>query len=256
MKLRHLLVAAAAALVVSVPLAAAFDGPRATVYFLHGETLRATDREVAGEGLQGHIEVLFAGPTAQQRAQGLTSAVPRGTKVRSVWIQNGTATIDVANRFQSGGGSLSMTARLAQLVYTATALDGVKRVELKLNGKKVEAIGGEGILVDTPRTRAHFARLLPKLALETPAQGATLKRGRVTVKGTAQTRSSSFTLVLTDGDGLIAARKVVRVEAGARVPFSATLAFAPEKPGWGAVIAYEGTAGRQQNLVEIPVRVG
>lgn len=254
MKLVHTLAAAAAAFLV-LSAAGAAAGPRATIWFLHGETLRATDREVAGEGLAGHIRVLVSGPTAVQRSQGVGTAIPAGTRVRSVRVARGTATIDLTRRYESGGGSLSMQARLAQLVWTATALPGIERVVLELDGRRVEAIGGEGLLVDRPQTRAMHTSLLPRLAVESPGQGATLRGPRVTVRGTARTRTGSFTIVLTDGDGLIVGERRVASRAGRRLPFAVTVPFRPEKPGWGAVIAYEGPRGKRESLVELPVRV-
>ncbi|HVM68583.1 MAG TPA: GerMN domain-containing protein [Gaiellaceae bacterium] len=231
-------------------------GPRATIYFLHGEKLRATEREVAGEGLEGHIAVLFSGPTAIQRAQGLRTAVPAGTRVRRVWIEKGTVTVDVSRRFEAGGGSLSMQLRLAQLVYTATALAGVDRVRLAIDGTVVGSIGGEGLLVGTPQTRALHARTLAPVHVETPAQGPTLTRGAVTVSGSARTRSGKVTVTLTDGDGLIAGERTVRVQPGVRSAFRVTLPFRPQKPGWGAVVVGEQRAEKQVvHRVELPVRV-
>jgi hypothetical protein len=254
MRLVHLVAAAGAALLL-VAAAGAAAGPRATIWFLHGETLRATDREVAGEGLKGHVAVLLSGPTAVQRAQGLGTAIPTGTRVRSVWVARGTATIDLTRRFAGGGGSLSMQARLAQLVWTATALPGIERVVLKLDGKRIDALGGEGLLVDRPQTRALHTALLPRLVVEAPAQGATVRGPRVTVRGSARTRTGAFTLVLTDGDGEIVAQRRLASRKGVRVPFRVTLPFVPRKPGWGAVIAYEGPRASRQSLVELPVRV-
>jgi hypothetical protein len=254
MKLVHTLAAAAAALVVATAAGAA-AGPRATIWFLHGETLRATDREVAADTLRARIAVLLSGPTAVQRSQRLGTTIPAGTRVRSTRVERGTATIDLTRRFESGGGSLSMQARLAQLVWTATSHPGVERVVLLLDGKRVQAIGGEGLLVDRPQTRAMHQALLPRLSVETPGQGATLRGPRVTVRGTARTRTGSFTLVLTDGDGLIVGERRVASRAGARVPFAITVPFRPQKPGWGAVIAYEGPRTKKQSLVELPVHV-
>jgi spore germination protein GerM len=47
-----------------------------------------------------------------------------------------------------------MTTRVKQLVWTATAFRGVTAVRLKLDGRLVRSVGGEGVLVDRPLTRA------------------------------------------------------------------------------------------------------
>jgi spore germination protein GerM len=54
-----------------------------------------------------------------------------------------------------------MQMRVAQLVYTATGVAGVDAVRIALDGELVEAIGGEGLVVDHPLTRDEFAQFAP-----------------------------------------------------------------------------------------------
>jgi spore germination protein GerM len=49
-----------------------------------------------------------------------------------------------------------MTARIAQIVYTATEHRSVRGVRIALGGRLVTHIGGEGIDVSHPLTRADF----------------------------------------------------------------------------------------------------
>jgi spore germination protein GerM len=127
-------------------------GPSSTVYFVHGERLAAAARP--GATLPSALRALVAGPTARERARGLHSEIPARTTFRGVAVRNGVATVDLSRRFEAGGGSLSMTTRLKQLVWTATAFRGVTAVRLELDGRLVRSIGGEGVMVDRPLTRA------------------------------------------------------------------------------------------------------
>jgi hypothetical protein len=69
-------------------------------------------RRVAAAALMA----LLGGPTASERAAGVTSAVPAGTRLLAVSIKRGVATVDLTSDYQSGGGSLSMQLRLGQVV--------------------------------------------------------------------------------------------------------------------------------------------
>jgi hypothetical protein len=60
------------------------------------------------------LERLFAGPTAAERAAGVTSAVPAGTRPRGTSIAAGTATIDVSRTFAAAAGRKRIRVRLAQ----------------------------------------------------------------------------------------------------------------------------------------------
>jgi spore germination protein GerM len=99
------------------------------------------------------VRALLAGPSAAERRDGLVSEVPRGTSLRGLHVAGGTATVDLSGSFAEGGGSASMLARVWQVVYTATQTPGVKAVQITLDGRRVRALGGEGVMVDAPIER-------------------------------------------------------------------------------------------------------
>jgi germination protein M len=66
---------------------------------------------------------------------------------------DGVLTVDLSAEAVSGGGSASMQARLAQLTYTLTQPRGVEAVELLVEGGRIEAWGGEGIMTHWPWRR-------------------------------------------------------------------------------------------------------
>jgi peptidoglycan hydrolase-like protein with peptidoglycan-binding domain len=129
---------------------------RLDVHFTRGEQLVAVHRPGTSTPLASALGALVAGPTQAERAQGFSTEIPAGTKLRGVTLRGGVASVDLTRAFESGGGSASMFARLSELVYTATGVPGVKSVRLLLDGKRVVAIGGEGVMVDRPLTRGTF----------------------------------------------------------------------------------------------------
>lgn len=132
------------------------------VYFVKDEKLVGQKRTVSYTPAVGRAAVtaLLAGPTQAEKNQGLATAVPANVKINSLNIKNKVAIIDLSSQFASGGGSLSMYLRLGQLVYTLTEFPTVDRVELKLDGKTVKALGGEGLLLNGPLSRADWAKLI------------------------------------------------------------------------------------------------
>jgi spore germination protein GerM len=86
--------------------------------------------------------------------------VTNQTRLLSVRVQSGVATIDLSGDFAGIGGQEQILA-LAQLVYTATAAQGVLGVRLSLDSKAVEVPRGDGTLSQEPLGPADYAGLAP-----------------------------------------------------------------------------------------------
>ena len=111
--------------------------PRIPVFFLRGEQLARVDRP--GTTPLDAVRLLIAGPTRAEVGRGIRTYVPAGTRVRSVTVAKGVATVDLNERFGAGNDRRSLLARLAQLVRTLTGLQGATRVQLLMNGGVVAA---------------------------------------------------------------------------------------------------------------------
>lgn len=68
-------------------------------------------------------------------------------------VEDGVATVDLSGEFDDGGGTASMRARLAQLVYTVTRFPTIDAVALQLDGAPVEVLSSEGLVLDSPQAR-------------------------------------------------------------------------------------------------------
>jgi hypothetical protein len=142
----------------TTPVAVTTEVP---VYLVGGSRLVVVRRLVESPpSLFRSIESLLAGPTAEEAGAGLRSAVTNQTRLLSVRVQSGVATIDLSGDFAGIGGQEQILA-LAQLVYTATAAQGVLGVRLSLDSKAVEVPRGDGTLTQEPLGPADYAGLAP-----------------------------------------------------------------------------------------------
>ncbi|MGI9598564.1 MAG: GerMN domain-containing protein [Acidimicrobiales bacterium] len=134
------------------------------IYFVQGNgyaTAVATPVETSPGIARSAVLALIAGPTAAQQEAGLGSSVPGDTELLGLTIEDGLAQVDFSSEFEAGGGTFSMTARLAQVVYTLTAFSNVDAVEFWLEGEPVTVFSGEGLVLDGPVERVDVLAGLP-----------------------------------------------------------------------------------------------
>ena len=245
------------------PTPSATASPGATsavsVYFLSGEKLQPVRRVATGTGVgAAAVTALLAGPSAAERAGGLTSAIPTGTTLLGLNIAGGVATVDLTSSYASGGGSLSMTARVAEVVFTVTRFPTVQRVSFRLDGQPVTALGGEGVDLSRPVTRADYEDLSPAVLVETPRWGETAPLP-LRATGTANVFEAVFFLELKDAAGrVVVDRRVMATSGtGTRGTFSTAL-DGTASPGLGTLTAYTLSAkdGTRHNEMSLPVVLG
>ncbi len=129
-----------------------------TIYLLKGETLVKAGRRVPKVAAIGGetVEALLAGPSPTEAGAGLGTAIPEGTTLGGLVIEGGTATVDLSRSFESGGGTLGMTLRLAQVTCTLDQFDSVTGVRFALDGELITVFSGEGIILDRPVTCSSY----------------------------------------------------------------------------------------------------
>ena len=134
-----------------------------SVYFLDeaGVAVAVTRRVTTERVARAAIQAIIDGPTASESASGLASAMPADTLLLGLTVDGGTATLDLSREAASGGGSAAVLGRLAQVVYTLTEFPTVERVQILLDGDRVDYFSGEGVLVGEPLTRDDFLGAVP-----------------------------------------------------------------------------------------------
>lgn len=101
------------------------------------------------------LETLLAHPP---KNSSYTTAIPQGTKLLNLTTNKSGIYLNLSQEFVSGGGSASMSSRLAQVLFTATSSNNNddRPVWISVEGKPLENLGEEGIVVSQPMTRKDF----------------------------------------------------------------------------------------------------
>ncbi|MGH8986796.1 MAG: GerMN domain-containing protein [Acidimicrobiia bacterium] len=131
-----------------------------TVYLLGSELLVPVLRQAPHRvDLVTALATLAEGPTADEVALGLHSAVGPESPARPVRVEGDAAVLELSDAFLAGGGD--QIAGLAQIVFTLTGASTVERVQFLLDGQSVEVPRGDGVLTTEPVSRTDYAPLAP-----------------------------------------------------------------------------------------------
>lgn len=112
---------------------------------------RKFDPTVDGSPIKFAIMSLIYGPRPEEVKLGVYSEIPIGTKLLAIVEASDGVYINLSKHFEMGGGTDSIYKRLFQLIKTAK-YNTNKPVYLLIEEKKVEVIGGDGIMITQPLT--------------------------------------------------------------------------------------------------------
>jgi hypothetical protein len=238
---------------------------RVLAYLLRGEEVGAVAREVPRTTAvaRAAIEELLKGPTETEAEAGIGgTAIPTGTRLLGLTVSDsgrarGLATVDLSGEFDDGGGSASMFARLAQVVFTLTQFPAVRAVDFEIDGEPVETFSGEGIVLDRPQRRADYEDQSPAILVERPAVGDVVS-SPMRLTGTANTFEANFEYEVLDPDGekLTGTFVTATCGTGCRGTFDERVAFDAGEAEEITLVVFERSAkdGSRIKEVEIPLR--
>lgn len=236
------------------------EGEQAVVYFARDENVAAAGAEVTGDDAPtAAVEALLEGPDGFESDVGMTTEIPADTELLGVDVDQGEARVDLSSAFASGGGSLSMQLRVAQVVFTLTRFPDIDTVTILLDGETAtEGVGGEGVpAVGVDRT--DFTNVTPAILVESPVPDEEVS-SPLTISGIANTFEANVRYTVTDPEGLIIAEGFTTATAGNGTwgDFEVEVEYQTDRSGLGAVIAFQDDAqtGGQRDVYEVPVRMG
>jgi germination protein M len=206
------------------------------------------------------LEALVDGPDdgETEGTPSISTAVPEGSSVLGVTVEEGLARVDLSDEFDDGGGSFSMFARLAQVVFTLTRIDGVDQVEFLIEGEPVTVFSGEGVELDGPQERSDYYDLLPPIFVDTPAWGEPVD-SPVAVSGLSNVFEAVSQVMLTDDDGTPLFEDSVMATCGTGCwgEWQVDVPYEVDREQFGALIVWEFSAedGSRINVREYPVQL-
>jgi spore germination protein GerM len=134
----------------------------APIFLVRGGQLYRVERRVPrGEGLDGVLGSLEEGPDDFELFSGLRSALPAGGPHLRWRVSDGVAVIALPKDF-AGLGIVEQVLAIGQIVYTATAINGIDAVQVTSGDRPVEVPVGTGELVSRPVTRDDFRAIAPR----------------------------------------------------------------------------------------------
>jgi germination protein M len=234
-----------------------------TIYLIANEHVVAAGREVAGAATpEAAVRALLAGPAgAIEGDLGFSSAIPSGSNVYSVTVDGSVATVDLSRQFEIGPSSLSMEARVAQVVFTVTHFAGIDHVRFRIDGAQVTTIGStivdKGVMVDNV-DRAAFANLTPLILVESPTPGATVGTP-LNVRGMSNTFEAGINYTLYDSTGAVLVEGYTTATAGTGTwgTFDFDVAYTVPRAEPGRLSVYELSAkdGSRVNETSVPLEL-
>lgn len=140
------------------------------------QALQAVARDVSGNASEV-ISELLAGPNAQETVGQFRTALPAGLQLLSATRRGEVLRVDVSKELGELSGE-ALVAAVAQLVFTASGLDGVQSVKILIDGADQQLPAGNGELQSLPLTIYDYPGLVRSSqpaypAIPTPAQPST-----------------------------------------------------------------------------------
>ncbi len=116
------------------------------------EVYRAVKREYIpeyGSQLKYAVKSLINGPTEKEKKAGVYTEIPSGTRLISLTESPSRVVINLTSDFENGGGTDGIYKRLFQLIKTVKINSNLP-LYLQLDGKQIDVIGGEGVMINQP----------------------------------------------------------------------------------------------------------
>ena len=147
-----------------------------TVFMLDGNRLAAVTRTGRSDMPLPELvlRALLSGPSSDELAKGLATALPAPVELTGVTMNNGVAEVDFNAAFESTMRE-ELLRRVAQVVYTLSELDEVDAVRFYTNGQLYTVPDQNGEPHTDAVAQGRYSRFAPRNPLGEPVSSAPLR---------------------------------------------------------------------------------
>lgn len=136
--------------------------PAVQVNFVRDDRLVALVRDTPAttptDRLTAVVDALLAGPTENEQAGGITTALPPGIALSVADIQGSRVDLQLSGQTDGRSATENVLA-VGQIVLSVTALPTIDQVSFSRDGAPVEALLADGALTAEPLTAADYEAL-------------------------------------------------------------------------------------------------
>lgn len=210
------------------------------------------------EMVRGALNLL--GSSQLALPEGFMNAVPEGVEALEVRRADGTDNaliIEMNEAFLDGtGGLLTDFTMLNQLIYIATALDGIDEVHFIVNNEPIVAFGSDGLGLESSVNRESFQEHLGLIYLTEPvvADGD----GTMQIVGISNTFEATVNLIVRNGAGEVVHEAFTTATCGTGCwgEFEFTIDEAlVDADSTIQVLEFSAEDGEPANVITVPVMV-
>ncbi len=133
-----------------------------SMYLVRDDRLVHITRDLPSPAtLESILTSLVSGETDPEDRAGLRSSIPAGTRLRGISLEGTVAQVDLSSDFAAVGGEQELLA-VAQVVLTATRVEGVESVVFALDGVRTDVPVSSGALEGDPVSELDYASLVDR----------------------------------------------------------------------------------------------
>jgi len=111
---------------------------------------RKSDTSNQEDKLRDVINALIKGPSFSEQQRGLSSSLPKSSKLLSLSISGAEVTVDFSKEILEPQGISASIGMLNQIYYSLCLPKNIDSVRLLVEGSPLNYLGGEGIVVEQP----------------------------------------------------------------------------------------------------------
>ncbi|TGL75315.1 GerMN domain-containing protein [Leptospira yasudae] len=128
----------------------------------HSRLVKVLRLSKGGDRVKLILNSLIAGPVSSEKEKGILNSIPQALRYDTDYeIENGVLKLSLSGDLERGAGPEILKDRIDQLTYSLMENLPIRGVQLRINGKFVRSLGGEGmplpsLLTKNPRKIVVF----------------------------------------------------------------------------------------------------